>query len=241
MSSTPSSKPAIAVIGMALRVPGAETPERFWQNILAGRDSLTRSSPQELLRAGVGSKHLADPRFVRAKPLLKDIESFDAAFFDMAAFEAERTDPAHRMFLECVWECMERAGIVTGGNGPVTGGYAGVEGSYRAQNLDPLVDGDGATSIDKALRDPALDIPLRLGNSLDFFTARVAHKLDLVGPSFTVMAACATSLQAIHLGVRSLRQGECDVAIAGGASVGVPQIGGYLSGVEGMLSADGHH
>jgi len=224
---------------MSLRVPGAETPEQFWRNILDGRDSLTRPSKQELRATGVDSNYLADPRFVRARPLLRDIDRFDAEFFDMAGFEAERTDPAHRLFLSCVWECMERAGVVGGRNGPVTCVYAGVEGTYRARNLDPLFDRAGATAFDKTLRDPAIDLPLRLGNELDFFTARVAHKLDLAGPSMTVMAACATSLQAIHLGVRSLRAGECEVAIVGGASVTSLQIGGYLSGVEGMLSASG--
>jgi len=225
----------IAVVGMALRVPAANTPGRFWRNILAGKDSLTRPSVDELRRAGVSLRNLADPDFIRAHPRVNEIEYFDASFFGMAGFEAERTDPTHRMFLECAWETMEMAGIVP--DGTVTGVFAGTEASYQYQNLDHLKsddDGYSASIVDLGKR-----LPINLGNELDYFTARVSHKLNLNGPSFALMAACATSLLATHLAVQSLRRGECDVAIAGGASLRLPQTGGYLSSVEGMLSTSG--
>lgn len=94
--------------------------------------------------------------------------------------------------------------------------------------------------LTQMIDDPTVGVPIRLGNSIDFFTARISHKLDLTGPSFTVMAACATSLLAIHLATRSLREGECEVAVAGGATIDVPLIRGYLAGVEGILSTTGH-
>src|ERR1700704_4862838 len=102
---------------MALRVPGANTPARFWRNILAGRDSLTRPSIEELRRAGLSRRQLVDPQLVRSRPLLNDIEYFDASFFGMAGFETERIDPSHRLFLECVWEAIEAAAIVLGRSG----------------------------------------------------------------------------------------------------------------------------
>ena len=139
MNTRPSefTKPTepIAVVGMALRVPGADTPARFWHNLLQDRDILTRPTADELRRAGVSRKQIADPQFIRAKPLLEDIAYFDAPFFGMAAFEAERTDPAHRLFLECAWEAMEYAGIVPGAGGMVTGVFGGVDGWYRRKNL----------------------------------------------------------------------------------------------------------
>ena len=87
--------------------------------------------------------------------------------------------------------------------------------------------------------DRGKELPLHLGNSTDFFSTRVSHKLDLTGASFTVLAACATSLVAFHLAVQSLRRRECDVAIVGGASVLMPHVGAYISSVAGMLSSSG--
>jgi acyl transferase domain-containing protein/NADPH:quinone reductase-like Zn-dependent oxidoreductase len=222
---------SIAVVGMALRVPGATTPEQFWRNVVGKVDSLTRTSVDALRAAGVAEALLTDPRFVPVKPLLSDVEYFDAALFDMTPFEAERTDPAHRLFLECAVEALERAGIAPGPGAPVTGVFGGSGGqSYFDRNLS--LRGDD-------LDDPIVGLPLRLGNSLDFLPARVSFKLGLVGPSFAVQAACATSLIAVHLAVESLRRGECQVALAGGAAVEVPQVAGYLSGVDGMLSDSG--
>ena len=219
---------SIAVVGMALRVPGANTLEQFWQNILDGRDCLTRSSIDELYQAGVPRRNLANPQSVRAMPKLDDIEYFDASFFNMAASEADRTDPVHRLFLECAWEALEHAGIVPGHNGPVTGVFGGEEGYYLRSNLEDLLEDD-----------PAIQLSLSIGNDIDFFTTRVSNKLNLNGPSFAVMAACATSLLAIHLAVKSIQQGECEVAVAGGGTLILPQLGGYLAGVDGMLSATG--
>ncbi len=232
MTTNGSKRPGtIAVVGMALRVPGATTPEQFWRNIVGKVDSLTRTSVDALREAGVSEELLADPRFVPVKPLLSDVEYFDAAFFDMTPFEAERTDPAHRLFLECAVEALERAGIAPGPGAPVTGVFGGAGGqAYFDRNLS--LRGDD-------LDDPVVGLPLRLGNSLDFLPARVSFKLGLVGPSFAVQAACATSLIAVHLAVQSLRRGECQVALAGGTSVEVPHVAGYLAGVNGMLSDSG--
>ena len=216
---------------MALRVPGATTLARFWQNLVTGRDCLSRPSVAALRAIGDSARRtLADPDFVRARPVLDDVERFDADFFAMSAREAERTDPSQRLFLECAWECLESAGVVPGRNGPVTGVFGGCEGNYRQDVL---------SHFDDPRRDPSVSIALRIGNSLDFLTTRVSHKLDLTGPSFGVLAACATSLLAIDLAVKSLRRGECEVALAGGATVDVPRLNGYLAGVEGMLSPSG--
>jgi acyl transferase domain-containing protein len=230
--TTPDAPPSmpIAVIGMALRVPGATTPGRFWQNLVEGRDCLSRPSADALRRSGISQERLSHPDFVRARPALDDIEHFDAEFFAMSAREAERTDPGQRLFLECAWESLESAGLVPGRDGPVTGVFGGSEGNYRQEVL---------SRFDDPVRDPGVSLPLRIGNTLDFLTTRVSHKLDLTGPSLGVMAACATSLMAVDLAVQSLRRGECEVALAGGASIELPRLGGYVAGVEGLLSSTG--
>ena len=229
-----SARAAVALVGVGLRVPGANTVEQFWTNCSEGLDCLTRTPREALAAAGVSEKLCVDPRFVPVRPLLHDIEYFDADFFDMTPSEADRTDPAHRIFLECAWEALERAGIAPGSRAPVTGVYAG-QGtspghSYFAANL---------IWRDEDQNDPVFAVPTRLGNFSDFLPTRVSFKLGLRGPSFGVQAACTTSLLAAHLAKEAIRRGECDVALAGGASVVVSDRPGYLAGVEGMLSAGG--
>ena len=227
----------IAVVGMAVRVPGANTLERYWHNILHGVDSLSRLSGPELWRSGVGCRQLANPQFVRSKPLIRDADYFDSGFFDMSAFEAERTDPGNRLFLECAWDALEDGGVVPGSPGIVAGVYGGIERWYHDANLvDYSSNGpDGVYSIE----DLGKILPNHLGNAIEYFTTRVSYKLNLTGPSFTVQAACATSLVAIHLATQAIRRGECNLAVVGGACVELPLVGGYMSTVDGMLSASG--
>ncbi len=227
----------VAVIGMALRVPGANTPAQFWRNLLDGKDSLTRPTLAELRRAGVSRSHIADPNFVAAMQQLNDIDYFDASFFGIAAFEAEIMDPAHRMFLECAFEAMENGAVLPGADELVTGVFGGVEGAYFDKNLGHL--GEVAPDYQIRPHNFGRTLPVRLGTALDFFTTRVSHKLDLTGPSFAVLAACATSLVAVHLAVQALRRGECDMALAGGATIQLPWVNGYMTSVEGMLSGTG--
>jgi acyl transferase domain-containing protein len=162
----------IAVVGMSLRVPGAVSLQQFWQNILTGTDNLTRPTIGELRRAGVSRRQLADPKLVRSGPLLTDIEYFDAPFFGMTGVEAERTEPAHRLFLECVWEAMEAAGLVPGRMEPVTGVFGGAESWYRKAQLCHL----DAKPVSGAVQvlDWGKELPLRLGNVTDFFSTRVS-------------------------------------------------------------------
>ena len=110
------SQQEVAIVGMALRVPGASDLEQFWTNLMDGRDCLRRSSLAELERSGLSARVISDPSFVAAKPLLDGIEYFDSGFFGISKSQAEIMDPTHRMFLECVWEAMEHGGIVPGDN-----------------------------------------------------------------------------------------------------------------------------
>jgi len=221
----------VAIIGMSLRVPGARTLEQFWDNLVDGRDCLHRASRAELEHAGISPQALSDPRFIAARPLLDGIEYFDADFFEISGVQAEQMDPGHRLFLECVWEAMERGGVVPGSDEQNIGVFAGIEAnesSYLYQNLRSSSDENAAIGLAK-----------RLGNSPDYLSLRVSHELNLTGPSFTTMATCSTSLLAAHLGVQNLRLRECRVAVAGGAVIGLPATPGYRAGIDGMLSPSG--
>ena len=234
-SSNQSISKPVAVVGMSLRVPGARTLEQFWGNLMKGRDCLRRLSRAELEHAGVPPRALADPLVIPANPILDGIEFFDAEFFDIAASQAEQMDPAHRLFLECTWEAMEHGGVVVGDNQQKIGVFAGVEGNYLHQNL---VSPHNGNTTPKYI-DPAVRVSRRLGNSIDYFTMRVSHQLNLIGPSFTPMATCSTSLLAVHLAVQNLRLGECTAAVVGGAKIELPKTPVYRAGMEGMLSTSG--
>ncbi|MCF3650810.1 SDR family NAD(P)-dependent oxidoreductase [Synoicihabitans lomoniglobus] len=232
MSTPPDELPdAIAVIGLAVRFPGANSVEAFWDNLRAGRESLTALSDDALRAAGVDPAMIANPAYVRSNGVLADADQFDAAFFGMTPREAALTDPQHRVFLELAWTALERAGYdSTRVSGPV-GVFAGAGMStYLLRNLLPNRD----------VVESAGEMALLLGNNKDFVPTRTSYKLDLRGPSINVNTACSTSLVATHLACQSLLDHHCDMALAGGVSVQVPQEQGYLYTEGGIGSSDGH-
>lgn len=217
---------AIAIIGMALRVPGAATPDAFWQNLRDGVCSLTRFTPDELRKAGVPEADFTRPDYVSAGGVLPDVDRFDAAFFGFTAREAACLPPQNRLLFECCWEAMEQAGYDPKGTTGRTGLFFGQSAdSYWRHNVEPNLS--------------ALDTGLDFFSNADFLSTGIAYKLDLRGPALTVQSFCSTSLLAVHLARQSLLEGECDMALAGGASVRVPQAQGYVHTPESIYSPDG--
>lgn len=186
----PGRFPSVAILGLAGRFPGARSATEFWRNVSAGRESIGRGDPPMASRPGVGA---AD---------------FDAAFFGMSPMAATALSPEHRLFLQCAWEAFEHAGYV--GErvpGPVAVFAApGPHATDRppASRRSPGLAGD-------AERD-------RRGDRRGLATL-VSGRLNLTGPSLDVQAAGAGSIAAVHLACQSLLSGECDMAIAGGATV----------------------
>ncbi len=205
--------------------------EDFWKNLRDGVESISSLSDADLDEAGVAAHRRLDPRYVRCAAVLEGIELFDAAFFDMSAREAQITDPQHRLFLECAWNALEDAGCDPARYPGEIGIFAGAgRNSYFLRNI----------SGDETLKDTLDDYQIIIGSEDDYLATRVAFKLDLRGPAITVQTACSTSLVAVHMASRSLLNGECQMALAGGVSVRVPQKAGYLHKESGMYSPDGH-
>ncbi|MEM7307338.1 MAG: SDR family oxidoreductase [Planctomycetota bacterium] len=227
---------AIAVVGMAGRFPGAPTVADLWSLVRDGGVGIRTFNDDELRAAGVPEQQLKDPRYVRARGALDEVAGFDAELFGMSPREAAFTDPQHRLFLECAFEALEDAAIDPTRGDASVGVFGGVSSSSYFLNqvlagADPLT--GGAELIDR----------LRLGSlgsEKDFLTTRVSYRLDLRGPSVDVQSACSTSALAVHLAAQSLLMHGCDVALAGGASVFVPHVAGYLAQAGGVLSEDGH-
>ncbi len=222
--------PDIAIIGMAGRFPGAPDVDALWKNLLSGVESVTYFREDEIDPL-VPAELRADPQYVRARAVIDGVEQFDAAFFGVNPKEAELMDPQQRLFLETCWEGLERAGYSPDTAGGLVGVFGGVynNGYYanHVQRRPDLVDRVGAFQVMTA-------------NEKDYVATRVAHRLNLQGPALSIHSACSTSLVATCEAVKSLQLGECDVALAGGASVYVPFKAGYLYQEGGMLSRDGH-
>jgi len=221
---------SIAVIGMAGRFPGARNIDEFWQNLRDGRETITRFSDEELLASGVSPELINNPAYVKAGGILENLDIFDAAFFGFTPREAEMTDPQQRIFLQEAWKALEDAGYDPETYPRLIGVYAGVGMNGYLYNLYSNPGLIELFGIFQTL----------LGNDKDFLSTRVSYKLNLRGPSVTVQTACSTSLVAVHMACQSLLYYQCDIALAGGVSVSVPQKAGYLYQEGGILSPDGH-
>ncbi len=227
---------AIAVIGMAGRFPGAKSVTEFWRNLQRGEESIVTLPEETLVAAGITADVLANAAYVRRAPILDGIDEFDVDFFGFSPQAARTMDPQHRLFLQCAWHALEDAGCDPG----VFDGLIGVYGTcsaagYLVHNLlshhDPNTIGQGA-NIEQ--------LNLFLQNDKDFLATRVSHQFNLRGPSLTVQTACSSSLVAVHLACQSLLGGECDMALAGGASIRIPHHVGYWHDPGSMVSAVGH-
>ena len=205
----------VAIIGMACRLPDANTPDEFWSNLRDGVESISHFSEQELLAEGHDPDLIRHPDYVPARAILSDVEYFDAYFFGYAPREVEKLDPQHRLFLESALEALENAGYGSDNDRGKVGVYAGmVMSSYLQQKW--------------------------LRNDKDYLTTRVSYKLNLRGPSINVQSACSTSLVAVHLACQNLIDGECSMALAGGVTIDFPNKSGYLYKEGNIFSPDGH-
>ncbi|MEO6596882.1 MAG: SDR family NAD(P)-dependent oxidoreductase [Planctomycetota bacterium] len=222
----------IAVVGMACRLPGAPDLESFWRMLRDGRDARVELSDEQLRAVGVPPEVLADPEFVKAAMVLDGIEQFDAGFFGLSPRDAAVFDPQHRVFLEVAWEAFEHAGHV-----PER--FPGRIGVFAGCGMDTYLLHNILTNPD-LVRRVGMFLIRHTGNDKDFLATRVSYQFDLRGPSINVLTACSTSLVAIHQAAHSLLAGECDMAMAGGVTILVPQDRGYLYKEGEVLSPDGH-
>ncbi|GAB5355200.1 hypothetical protein AAMO2058_000185600 [Amorphochlora amoebiformis] len=235
----PRSMP-IAIIGMAGRWPGAETPDEFWGILQKSTDSFVDLSSTEMTSAGVPRELFERKEFVRRAACVppKCVEFFEPEFFSMGKGEAKLTDPNQRVLLEVSYEALESAGY-----DPTTVGSneAGGVGCFMAGPSFPtyLINVIKKDLSRVMLYEPGEYVRLELGNDKDYIAPRVSFCLGLNGPSRTVQSACSSSLVCVVEAVQALRRGDCGMAIAGGISIQCPQKSGYLYQEGMVLSPDG--
>ncbi len=228
---------AIAVVGMAARFPGAKTLSAFWDNLRRGEESIVTLSEDDLLAEGIPEKALANHAYVRRAALLDGIDEFDADFFGFTPQVARSTDPQHRLFLQTAFHAIEDAGYDPANIEESVGVYAtSTTSGYLLHNImsnhDPnVVMGQGIT-FDM--------VNLSLQNDKDYLATKVAHALNLRGPALSVQTACSSALVAVHLACQSILNGECEMALAGGASLRIPHHVGYWYAPGSMVSPTGH-
>lgn len=220
----------IAIVGMTGRFPQAPDLEQFWHNLQEGVEAVSFFSDAELQAAGVPEAVLRNPNYIKAKAVLENADLFDASFFDFSPREAELTDPQIRVFLECAWEALEHAAYNPDNFPGLIGVYAGM--SFSSYMLSAMAASAGTRNFDsfRAL----------LGSDKDYLSTWVSYKLNLQGPSFNIQTACSTALSAVHLACRALITFECDMALAGGVCIAVPQRSGYFYEQGSIFSSDGH-
>jgi acyl transferase domain-containing protein/acyl carrier protein len=220
---------SIAIIGMSCRFPQAKTPRKFWENLRDGVDCVTEFSKEDLLAIGLNPMILNHPAYVNKGIVLEDVELFDASFFGFSPRDAEVIDPQHRIFMECAWEALEDAGYIPDSYEGLIGIYGGVDTSNYLLNI----------YMNPAVMQSVGLYTATLHNDKDCLTTRVAYKLNLKGPAVTVQTNGSTSMTAIIQACQSLLNYQCDIALAGGAAVTLPQRTGYFHQEGGSSSPDG--
>lgn len=218
----------IAIIGLSGKFPGAKNLDEFWKNLCNGVNSISHFTDQQVIAEGVNPEMVKKPGYVKAWGTLDDIDLFDAQFFGYNPREAEVLDPQQRIFLEESWKALEDAGYDTDKIKGSVGVFGSVGRNTYAKNLE-----DDSKGL-------ANDYQIMISNDKDFLATRIGYKLNLEGPCLTVQTACSSSLVAVHLACQSLLNGECDMALAGGVSVKIPQNSGYLYQEGMILSPDGN-
>jgi amino acid adenylation domain-containing protein len=220
----------IAIIGMSGRFPGADTIDALWENLCNGKESISRFTKDEL-GPGIDEDLLNDPDYILARGIINDADKFDAAFFGISPNEAKVMDPQHRVFLELAYQSLENAGYDPEGFPGMIGVYAGAgDNFYYTTNL----------LHHKNLINMVGKVVVGYGNFKDYIATRTSYHLNLTGPSISSNIGCSTTLLTVDSAFHGLINYECDMALAGGIDIYVPQKSGFLYQLNGTFAKDGH-
>lgn len=238
MSRSEGASRSIAIVGMGARFPGAQSLDAFWDNLVNGRETVATLDEATLRQNELDYDALKDdPDYVPRAGILEDVALWDNGFFRCNARQAALMDPQHRVWLECAWDALEDGCLDPAQFGGNVGVYLGIgtRGNYLMANIVP-----DRAYLEAFVRNADVDVyETQLVNDRDYIATRTAFLFGLRGPAMTVQSACSTSLAAISQACHSIWSGESDAALAGGASIQLPQARGYRYQPGGMFSRDG--
>ena len=203
-----SSAEPVAIVGMAVRFPGgAEDVDRFWQLLADGRDAVVRVPSDRWDAQAFYDPTPGTPgrTYVREGGFVGDVAGFEPAVFGISPKEASRMDPQQRWLLACAWQALESAGIAPDG---LADARCGVFVGIGGHDYERVLERSGVFEEDDAYAGT--------GNDPAFAAGRISYVLGTRGPALSLNTACSSSLVTTHLGVRSLRDGESDLVLAGG-------------------------
>lgn len=215
----------VSILGMACRFPGADSIEEFWENLINGRDSISRF-PEAFEHRSSASR--AAGNRICARGLLGNVDCFDHEFFGMNRRDAMLTDPQERMLLECAYNALEDASIPLDLAGKRIGAYVSASRSTYAEHL----------AKGTSLTDEEREMAEFLG-STETLAARLAYRLNLTGPALVLQSACSSALVATHVAMGALLRNEIDYALVAAASLVYPENQGYTHHEGGVHSRDG--
>lgn len=219
----------VAVIGMSCQFPMSKNIHEFWSNLIKKKECISFFDDKELKEGLRDPSILNNPLFIKAKGYIEDAECFDSSFFGYSDEEAEIMDPQIRLLHENTWKALEDAGYIPGENTDNIGVYI-----TAFNNLLWRIN----TSLNNS---KAIEFGLHsFYSNKEFAALLLSYNLNLKGPSITLSASCSSSLISVHMAVRALIGGECDIAIAGGVNISLPNKGGYLYKEGQIFSQDGH-
>lgn len=224
-------KNSVAIIGMSGRFPKANTTEELWHLLAEGKNCISHFTKEELLAVGIDQAEIDQDNYVRAWGSLDNIEDFDPGFFGFRPEEAINTHPQLRIFIECIWECLESAGYSPDAYTGRIGLFAGA-----AENDDYLGKLFEIENDTNALENRQH----KLNYDRDYLSTQISYRLGLTGPSVVVKTACSTSLVAVHMACQSILNGESDMCLAGGVHVPFRRISGYKYLEGSIFSPDGY-
>jgi acyl transferase domain-containing protein len=223
-------KQDVAIIGMALKFPGANSIEEFLEILKYGKETISFFTKDEL-DPSIPETLKDDPQFVAARGIIDDYDCFDPNFFGLKPKLATIADPQQRKFLECVYEVLEATGYRSEDQALPIGVYAGCSpNSYYLHNLLP----------NKSKFEAYGDFMIYSLNEKDYIASRTAYHLNLTGPAVSVHSACSTALLAVSQAVDAIRTGKCSMAIAGASSIKSPVKSGHYFDDGSVYSKDGH-
>lgn len=224
-----SMKGDVAIIGMSGRFPGAANVEELWKNLLDKKNSISTWTVDEI-DPSVPAELRNDEYYVKARGVIADADKFDHGFFGVNPKVAALMDPQQRVFLETAWAALEDAAYDPAQFAGLIGVYAGMgNNTYFTRNVighPELIEQVG-------------DFAVMTANEKDYIATRLAFEFDLRGPALSIHTACSTSLVAIAQAFKALRDGECDMALAGGIAITAPINSGIVYNEGGMYSPDG--